>query len=103
MESLFKLTDLETRVPLNMNVLSKGIVPKVLGLGEVLNEWLAHRREVLIRRSEHRLAAINYRLEVLDGYLIAYLNLDTVIKIIRTEDEPKPVLMKTFKLTDAQA
>jgi topoisomerase-4 subunit A len=103
MESLFKLTDLETRVPLNMNVLSKGVVPKVMGLGEVLNEWLAHRREVLVRRSEHRLAAINHRLEVLEGYLIAYLNLDKVIKIIRTEDEPKPVLMKTFKLSDVQA
>jgi topoisomerase-4 subunit A len=103
MESLFKLTDLETRVPLNMNVLSRGVVPKVMGLGEALNEWLAHRREVLVRRSEHRLAAIRHRLEVLDGYLIAYLNLDKVIKIIRTEDEPKPVLMKTFKLSDVQA
>ncbi len=69
----------------------------------MLNEWLAHRREVLIRRSNHRLEQIRHRLEVLDGYLIAYLNLDKVIKIIRTEDEPKPVLMKTFKLTDVQA
>jgi topoisomerase IV subunit A len=103
MESLFKLTDLETRVPLNMNVLSRGVVPKVLGLGEVLNEWLAHRREVLLRRSRHRLAEIEHRLEVLDGYLIAYLNLDKVVKIIRNEDEPKPVLMKTFKLSDVQA
>jgi topoisomerase-4 subunit A len=103
MESLFKLTDLESRIPLNMNVLSKGVVPKVMGLGEVLNEWLAHRREVLVRRSEHRLANIRHRLEVLDGYLIAYLNLDEVIRIIRTEDEPKPVLMKRFKLTDVQA
>ena len=103
MESLFKLTDLETRVPLNMNVLSKGVVPKVMGLGEVLNEWLAHRREVLLRRSQHRLAEIKHRLEVLEGYLVAYLNLDKVIKIIRTEDEPKPVLMKTFKLSDVQA
>ncbi len=103
MESLFKLTDLETRIPLNMNVLSKGIVPKVMGLGEVLNEWLAHRREVLVRRSQHRLSQIEHRLEVLDGYLIAYLNLDEVIAIIRSEDEPKPVLMKRFKLTDVQA
>jgi topoisomerase-4 subunit A len=103
MESLFKLTDLESRVPLNMNVLSKGVVPKVMGLGDVLNEWLAHRREVLLRRTEHRLAAIRHRLEVLDGYLVAYLNLDEVIRIIRTEDEPKPVLMKRFKLTDIQA
>jgi topoisomerase IV subunit A len=103
MESLFKLTELESRVPLNMNVLSKGRVPKVMGLAEVLREWLDHRREVLIRRSRHRLAAIEHRLEVLGGYLIAYLNLDKVIKIIRNEDEPKPVLMKSFKLTDVQA
>jgi topoisomerase-4 subunit A len=103
MESLFKLTELESRVPLNMNVLSKGRVPKVLGLAEVLREWLDHRREVLQRRSRHRLDAIEHRLEVLGGYLIAYLNLDKVIKIIRNEDEPKPVLMKTFKLNDVQA
>ncbi len=103
MESLFRLTDLESRIPLNLNVLSKGVVPKVMGLGEVLSEWLAHRREVLVRRANHRLAQIAHRLEVLEGYLVAYLNLDKVIKIIRTEDEPKPVLMKTFKLTDVQA
>jgi topoisomerase-4 subunit A len=86
-----------------MNVLSKGRVPKVMGLAEVLREWLDHRREVLQRRSRHRLDAIEHRLEVLGGYLIAYLNLDKVIKIIRNEDEPKPVLMKTFKLSDVQA
>ncbi|MGE0565247.1 MAG: DNA topoisomerase IV subunit A [Pseudolabrys sp.] len=103
MESLFKLTDLEARIPLNMNVLVKGRVPKVLGLAEALREWLDHRREVLLRRSKHRLAKIEHRLEVLGGYLVAYLNLDKVIKIIRTQDEPKPVLMKTFKLTDVQA
>ncbi len=103
MESLFRLTDLEARIPLNLNVLSKGVVPRVMGLGEVLNEWLAHRREVLVRRSNYRLEQIRHRLEVLEGYLIAYLNLDKVIHIIRTEDEPKPVLMKTFKLTDVQA
>ncbi|MEX0841309.1 MAG: DNA gyrase subunit A, partial [Xanthobacteraceae bacterium] len=103
MESLFKLTELESRVPLNMNVLSKGRVPKVMGLAEVLREWLDHRRDVLLRRSRHRLAAIDHRLEVLGGYLIAYLNLDKVIKIIRKEDEPKPVLMKAFKLSDVQA
>ena len=103
MESLFKLTELESRIPLNMNVLSKGRVPKVMGLAEVLREWLDHRREVLLRRSKHRLDAIEHRLEVLGGYLVAYLNLDKVIKIIRNEDEPKPVLMKTFKLTDVQA
>src|SRR5499426_3136712 len=103
MESLFKLTELESRIPLNMNVLVKGRVPQVLGLAEALREWLDHRREVLLRRSKHRLAEIEHRLEVLGGYLIAYLNLDKVIKIIRKEDEPKPVLMKTFKLSDVQA
>jgi topoisomerase-4 subunit A len=103
MESLFRLTDLESRIPLNLNVLSKGVVPRVMGLGEVITEWLGHRREVLIRRTKFRLDQIAHRLEVLDGYLVAYLNLDKVIKIIRTEDEPKPVLMKTFKLTDVQA
>jgi topoisomerase IV subunit A len=103
MESLFKLTDLETRVPLNMNVLLRGRIPKVVGLAEALGEWLAHRRDVLLRRSRHRLAEIEHRLEVLGGYLVAYLNLDKVIKIVRKEDEPKPVLMKTFKLSDVQA
>jgi topoisomerase-4 subunit A len=103
MESLFKLTELESRIPLNMNVLVKGRIPKVVSLAEALREWLDHRREVLVRRSRHRLAAIEHRLEILGGYLIAYLNLDKVIKIIREEDEPKPVLMKTFKLTDVQA
>ncbi len=103
MESLFRLSDLETRLPINMNVLSRGVVPKVMGLGEIVNEWLAHRREVLVRRTNYRLEQIRHRLEVLDGYLIAYLNLDEVIRIIRSEDEPKPVLMKRFKLTDVQA
>src|SRR6185503_394281 len=103
MESLFKLTELESRIPLNMNVLSKGKVPKVMDLAEVLKEWLDHRRDVLIRRSKHRLAQIEHRLEVLGGFLVAYLNLDKVIKIIRNEDEPKPVLMKTFKLSEVQA
>ncbi len=103
MESLFKLTELESRISLNMNVLSKGKVPKVMDLAEVLSEWLDHRRDVLVRRSKHRLAQIEHRLEVLGGYLIAYLNLDKVIKIIRNEDEPKPVLMKAFKLSEVQA
>ena len=103
MESLFKLTELESRIPLNMNVLVKGRVPAVLGLAEAIREWLDHRREVLVRRSRHRLAQIDHRLEVLGGYLVAYLNLDKVIKIIRKEDEPKPVLMRTFKITDVQA
>src|SRR5437879_1740544 len=104
MESLFKLTELESRIPLNMNVLLKGRVPKVVGLAEVLREWLDHRRDVLLRRSKFRLDQIEHRLEILGGLLIAYLNLDKVIKIIRTEDEPKPVLIKTFNgLTEVQA
>ncbi|ANH03733.1 MULTISPECIES: DNA topoisomerase IV subunit A [Shinella] len=103
MESLFKLSELESRIPLNMNVLSMGRVPRVMGLKDVLVEWLAHRREVLQRRSRHRLAAIDRRLEILGGYLIAYLNLDEVIRIIREEDEPKTSLMEAFSLTDVQA
>jgi topoisomerase-4 subunit A len=103
MESLFKTTELESRIGLNMNVLVKGRIPKVLGLAEALREWLDHRRDVLLRSSRNRLKQIEHRLEVLGGYLAAYLNLDKVIHIIRTEDEPKPVLMKTFKLTDVQA
>src|SRR5206468_6473509 len=90
-------------IPLNMNVLVGGRIPKVIGLAEVLTEWLTHRRDVLLRRSRHRLAKIENRLEVLGGYLVAYLNLDKVIKIIRNEDEPKPVLIKTFKLSEVQA
>lgn len=103
MESLFKLTELEARVSLNMNVLVRGQVPKVLSLAEALREWLDHRREVLLRRSRYRLDKIAHRLEVLGGYLIAYLNLDEVIRIIREEDEPKVELMRTFSLTDVQA
>jgi topoisomerase-4 subunit A len=103
MESLFRQTDLEMRVPLNMNVLDAQSVPRVMNLREVLQAFLDHRQEVLVRRSKFRLAEIDRRLEVLAGYLIAYLNLDAVIRIIRTEDEPKPVLMKRFKLTDNQA
>jgi topoisomerase-4 subunit A len=103
MESLFKLTDLEARVSLNMNVLLRGKVPKVIGLAEALREWLDHRRDVLLRRSNYRLAQIAHRLEVLGGYLVAYLNLDEVIRIIRQEDEPKPVLIETFSLTEVQA
>src|SRR6266849_3059974 len=103
MESLFKLTELESRIPLNMNVLLRGRIPRVVGLADALTEWLAHRREVLLRRSKFRLTQIEHRLVVLGGYLVAYLNLDKVIKIIRNQDEPKPVLMKTFKLSDVQA
>jgi topoisomerase-4 subunit A len=102
MESLFRNSELEARIPLNMNVLSEGRVPKVMSLRDVLREWLDHRKVVLVRRSNFRLAEIARRLEILEGYLIAYLNLDEVIRIIRTEDEPKPVLMKRFKLTDTQ-
>ena len=103
MESLFKLTDLEQRFSMNMNVLSQGKVPKVMGLVDVLKEWLGHRREVLQRRSRHRLAAIDRRLEILGGLLVAYLNLDEVIKIIREEDEPKQVMIARFGITDVQA
>jgi len=103
MESLFKLTELESRFSLNMNVLSRGKVPNVLSLKSVLREWLDHRREVLLRRSRHRLAEIERRLEILAGYLIAYLNIDEVIRIIREEDEPKPVMMARWQLTDTQA
>ncbi|MEJ1176639.1 DNA topoisomerase IV subunit A [Agrobacterium sp. CMT1] len=103
MESLFRLSDLESRLPLNMNVLSLGKVPKVMALNEVLTEWLAHRKDVLVRRSRHRLAAIDRRLEILGGLLVAYLNLDEVIRIIREEDEPKQVMMAKWSLTDLQA
>ncbi|MDU0958783.1 MAG: DNA topoisomerase IV subunit A, partial [Bradyrhizobium sp.] len=103
MESLFRLTDLESKIPLNLNVLIKGKIPKVVGLAECLREWLDHLRDVLLRRSNYRKKQIENRLEILGGYLIAYLNIDEVIRIIRTEDEPKPVLMKTFKLTEVQA
>src|SRR3954468_23489462 len=103
MESLFRLTELESRIPMNVNVLAGGKVPKVLGLAECLWEWLNHRRGVLLRRSRHRLAAIHRRLEILGGLLIVYLDLDKVIKIIREEDEPKQELMRFFKLTEVQA
>ncbi len=103
MESLFRLTELESKISLNLNVLIKGRIPKVVGLAECLREWLDHLRDVLIRRSNFRKGQIEHRLEILGGQLIAFLNLDKVIKIIRTEDEPKPVLMKAFKLSEIQA
>jgi topoisomerase-4 subunit A len=103
MEQLFRQSDLETRFPLNMNVLDRGVVPRVMSLRDVLMAFIDHRREVLTRRSTHRLEKIATRLEVLEGYLAVYLNLDKVIKIIRTEDEPKPKLMKAFSLTENQA
>ncbi len=103
MEQLFRLTDLESRVSLNMNVLDGGLVPRVMSLRDVLLAFLAHRRDVLKRRTQHRLEKIAVRLEVLSGYLAVYLNLDRVIKIIRNEDEPKPKLMKAFGLSELQA
>ncbi len=103
MEQLFRDTELESRVPLNLNVLDRGVVPRVMSLRETLQAFIDHRREVLGRRSRHRLARIADRLEVLDAYLAVYLNLDKVIRIIRNEDEPKPKLMKAFRLSDRQA
>jgi len=103
MESLFRQTDLETRIPLNMNVLDADQVPRVMNLKEVLQAFLEHRHEVLIRRSNFRLGKIEHRLEILDGYLIAYLNLDEVIRIVREEDDAKGALIKLFKLTELQA
>ena len=101
--ALFRLTDLETRFSLNMNVLDADRTPKVMGLGEVLRHWLRHQIEVLVRKSQHRLEKIDARLELLQGYIIAFLNLDRIIEIIRTEDEPKPVMMAEFQLNDRQA
>lgn len=103
METLFRATALESRFPLNMNVLDATRTPGVLGLRAVLRAWLDHRYEVLVRRSNHRLAAIERRLEVLAGYLSVYLNLDEVIRIIREEDEPKRALIARFTLIDVQA
>src|SRR3546814_833099 len=103
MESLFRQTDLEVRVGLNMNVLDADNTPRVMNLREVLRAFLDHRHEVLKRQTLHRLEKIAHRLEVLDGYLIAYLNLDEVIRIIREEDDPKAKMMKRWKLSDVQA
>src|SRR5690606_22270640 len=102
MGALFRVSDLELRFSLNMNVLIDGRVPKVCSLKEVLRAFLDHRREVLLRRANFRLDKIAARLEVLEGYLVAYLNLDRVIEIIRNEDEPKKVMMAEFGLTDVQ-
>lgn len=103
MEQLFKLSDLEQRISLNMNVLDKGTIPRVMGLKEAIVAWLEHRKDVLVRRTRNRLEEIARRLEVLDGYIIAYLNLDEVIRIIREEDDAKASLMSTFDLSDVQA
>jgi topoisomerase-4 subunit A len=103
METVFRATALETRFPLNMNVLDATRTPRVMGLKDVLRSWLDHRHEVLIRRARHRLAAIERRIEILEGYLLVFLNLDEVIRIIREEDEPKIRLIARFTLTDTQA
>lgn len=103
MESLFKLTELESRVSLNLNVLDSSGRPSVLSLKDALREWLGHRREVLVRRSRHRLGKIERRLEILEGYLIVFLNLDEVIAIIRESDHPRDDLMARFSLTEMQA
>jgi topoisomerase IV subunit A len=103
METLFRATDLEIRFSLNMNVLGADRTPGVLGLRDVLRAWLDHRHVVLVRRSNHRLAAIEKRLEILDGFLKVFLNLDEVIRIIREEDDAKAGLMRVFSLTDMQA
>lgn len=103
MEALYRQTDLEVRFNMNMNVLDKGVVPKVMDLKEVLQAWLEHRQDVLVRRSSHRLEKVKHRIEILAGYLIVYLNIDEVIRIIREEDEPKESLMQSFKLTEVQA
>ena len=102
-ESLYRLTELETRFSLNLNVLDAERTPRVMSLKDVLTQWLSHQIAVLLRRSRHRLAKIDDRIELLDGYLIAYLNLDRIIEIIRTEDEPKAVMMAEFGLNDRQA
>jgi topoisomerase IV subunit A len=102
MESLFRLTELESRISMNMNVLVDGTVPRVIGLGEALWQWLNHRRTVLQRRSGHRLAEIDHRLTVVDGMLIVFLNLDEVIAIIREDEEPKERLKVRFGLSEVQ-
>jgi topoisomerase-4 subunit A len=103
MDSLFRLTDLEVRIPLNLNVLDAQHTPRVMGLKQVLKEWVRFQLEVLVRRSQHRVAKIDDRLALLEGYIVAFLNLDRVIEIIRNEDEPKPVMIAEFALTDRQA
>lgn len=103
MEHLFKQTELEVRFAMNMNVLDSDGVPRVMSLKEVLAEFLKHRHNVLVRRVNYRLDKINSRLEILSGYLIAYLNLDEIIRIIREEEDPKAVMIAKFSLTDNQA
>ena len=103
MEQLFRLTELESRFPMNMNLLADGVVPRVVSFKEALRQWLAHRREVLLRRARHRQAGIAHRLELVAGILVVFLNLDAVIRIIREADDPKQELQTTFNLSDVQA
>ncbi|MBR1601388.1 MAG: DNA topoisomerase IV subunit A, partial [Alphaproteobacteria bacterium] len=103
MEQLYRQTDMEAKFNMNMNVLDLDGVPRVMSLKEVLHDYLVHRNHIFLRKINYRIGKINARLEILEGYLAAYLNLDEVIRIIREEDEPKVVLMTTFKLTDNQA
>ena len=103
MAALFKFSDLEVRMGLNMNVLDREHRPAVLDLKSVLRAYLDHRQEVLVRRTRHRLSKIDHRLELLEGYLVAFLNIDEVIRIIREEDEPRAQLMQTFDLSEVQA
>src|SRR5438445_811498 len=103
MESLFKLSDLENRFSVNLNVLDARGTPGVMGLKQVLKAFLDHRRQVLVRRARHRLGKIEARLHILDGLLIAYLNLDEVIRIVRYEEDPKARLIEAFDLSDLQA
>src|SRR6185295_15570564 len=102
MEQLFRLTELEVKVPLNLNVIDPAGVPRVMNLKEALQAFLDHRREVLLRRSRHRLAAVGRRMEVLRGFVVVYVNLDEVIRIIRETDDPKAEMMARWDLSDAQ-
>lgn len=103
MEQLFRLTELEAKFNMNMNVLDLDGVPRVMSIKEVLHDYLQHRNQVFLRKIRYRLSKINARLEILEGYLIAYLNLDEIIRIIREEDNPKEIMMQEFKLSDVQA
>ena len=102
METLFRMSDLEVRFNLNLNTLIDGRTPKVCSMKEVLRAFIDHKRDVLLRRSKHRMDKIDHRLEVLEGYIVAFLNLDRVIEIIRNEDEPKKIMMNEFSLSDVQ-
>lgn len=103
MEALFRASDLEIRFNMNMNVLEDGVRPRVMGLKDVLQSWLDHRQDVLVRRSRYRLEKVLHRIEILDGYLVVYLNIDEVIRIVREEDEPRTELMNAFGLSEVQA